>query len=81
MKDNEIKQGSAQFAIPVVVTSDAVYVHTDIEKLEPQEGTESTSETYQYHEIMYTPEEYIQLIGEENIQLNSLMNTILGVDE
>lgn len=66
MKDNGIVQGSAAFAVPVVVKPDAVYVHTDIQKVEPQEEMDQGSDVYQYHEYVYTPEEYIQLIGSEN---------------
>ena len=32
MKDLGIRQGSAAFAVPVVVMPDAVYVHKDIQK-------------------------------------------------
>lgn len=79
MKDLGIRQGSAAFALPVVVLPDAVYVHEDIQKVEPQEGMEGSGEVYQYHEYVYSPEEYIQKLGHENEQLNGLMNTILGV--
>lgn len=81
MKDLGIRQGSAAFAVPVVVMPDAVYVHEDIQKVEPQEGMENAGDTYQYHEYVYTPDEYIQLLGEQNDQLNSLINGILGVSE
>lgn len=81
MKDLGIRQGSAAFALPVVVMPDAVYVHEDIVKVEPPDGMESIGEVYQYHERIYEPDEYIQLLGEQNNQLNSLVNTILGVDE
>lgn len=81
MKDNGIVQGSAAFAVPVVVKPDAVYVHTDIQKVEPQEGMDQGSDVFQYHEYVYGPEEYIQKLGDENRQLNGLVNTILGVNE
>lgn len=78
MKDLGIRQGSAAFAVPVVVMPDAVYVHTDIVKVEPQEGMENAGETYQYHECVYTPDEYIQLIGSEN---NTLKEQLAGVSD
>lgn len=81
MKDLGIRQGSGAFAVPLVVMPDAVYVHTDIQKVEPQEGMETSGEVYQYHEYIYEPNEYIQLLGEQNDQLNSLVNGILGVSE
>lgn len=81
MKDLGIRQGSAAFAVPVVVMPDAVYVHKDIVKVEPPEEMESIGEVYQYHELIYEPDEYIQLLGEQNDQLNNLVNIILGVNE
>ena len=69
MKDLGIRQGSGAFAVPLVVMPDAVYVHTDIQKVEPQEGMETSGEVYQYHEYIYEPDEYIQLIGNENSTL------------
>lgn len=80
MKNNGLVQGSEAFAVPVVVKPDAVYVHTDIQKVEPQEGMD-TGDVYQYNELVYGPEEYIQLMARQNGQLNGLMNTILGVSE
>lgn len=71
MKDLGIRTGSPAFALPVVVLPDAVYVHTDIVKVEPQEGMENAGETYQYHEYVYDPDEYIQLIGDENRTLKA----------
>lgn len=76
MKDLGIRQGSAAFAVPVVVMPDAVYVHTDIVKVEPQEGMENAGETYQYHECVYTPDEYIQLIGSENDTLKKNLSSM-----
>jgi len=71
MKDLGIRQGSEAFAVPVVVMPDAVYVHTDIQEVEPQEGMEGSGKVYQYHEVVYEPDEYIQLIGNENKALKS----------
>lgn len=80
MKDLGIRQGSGAFAVPVVVLPDAVYVHTDIQKVEPQEemGMETSGEVYQYHEYVYEPDEYIQLIGNEN---TSLKEQLAGVSD
>ena len=76
MKDLGIRQGSAAFAVPVVVKPDAVYVHTDIEQIEPPEGEEQTSPVYQYHEYVYDPEEYIELIGNENTALKESLDNV-----
>lgn len=78
MKDLGIRQGSATFARPVVVMPDAVYVHEDIQKVEPQEGMENAGDTYQYHEYVYTPDEYIQLIGSEN---DTLKKELAGMSD
>ena len=76
MKDLGIRQGSAAFAVPVVGKSDAVYVHTDIEQIEPPAGEEPTSPVYQYHEYVYDPEEYIELIGNENTELKESLENV-----
>lgn len=80
MKDLGIRQGSAAFAVPVVVMPDAVYVHTDITKVEPQEqdgtGMAMPGEVYQYHEVVYEPDEYIQLIGQENTALKGQLASV-----
>ena len=78
MKDLGIRQGSGAFAVPLVVMPDAVYVHTDIQKVEPPEGMETSGEVYQYHEYIYEPDEYIQLIGNEN---TSLKEQLAGVSD
>lgn len=78
MKDLGIRQGSAAFAVPVVVMPDAVYVHKDIQKVEPQEGMENAGDVYQYHEFVYEPDEYIQLIGNEN---STLKEQLAGVSD
>ena len=78
MKDLGIRQGSGAFAVPLVVMPDAVYVHTDIQKVEPPEGMETAGEVYQYHEYIYEPDEYIQLIGNEN---STLKEKLAGVSD
>lgn len=78
MKNLGIRQGSGAFAVPLVVMPDAVYVHTDIQKVEPPEGMEASGEVYQYHEYIYEPDEYIQLIGNEN---TSLKEQLAGVSD
>lgn len=59
MKDMGTQQGSAEWALPVIVKDNVVYVHSDIEKLETEDG----SDVYQYHEIQYGAQEYIELQG------------------
>ena len=68
MKDMGIRTGSKAWAVPVIVTPDTVYVHTDITEIKNTDNN-SASELYQYHEVQYDVQEYIELIGSENEHL------------
>lgn len=70
MKDMGIRLGSKAWAVPVVVTPDTVYVHTDIVEVSSTDDS-TTSVLYQYHEIQYGIQEYIELIGSENTALRN----------
>ena len=61
MKDMGIVQGSAAQAVPLIIGKDTVYVHTDITPVEGEEGL------FQYHEVQYKKDEYIELITEQGI--------------
>ena len=74
MKDMGIRTGSTAWAVPVIVTNDTVYVHTDIEQVTEMNG-EPVSNLFKYHEIQYDSKEYIELIGQENVTLKSQMET------
>jgi hypothetical protein len=63
MKDIGTIQGSAAQAIPLVIGKDTVYVHTDIQKINTNSEGTPTDNLYQYHEIQYGKDEYIQLMG------------------
>lgn len=80
MRDMGIVQGSAAQAVPLIVGVDTVYVHTNIEPVPPDEerGNEGL---YQYREIQYDKDEYIQLMSEKNMELEGLVNTMLGVTD
>lgn len=79
MIDMGIVQGSEHYARPVVVKSDMVYVHTDIELVPREEGEEELTPNYRYHEYKYTHEEYIELISSENNDLKD-KNEILSTE-
>lgn len=80
MIDMGIRFGSEAQAVPVLVDIDTVYVRTDIQEVPPPDGVESEeSKVFQYHEYQYTKDEYINLLGDQNEELNDLVNTILGV--
>ena len=74
MKDMGERFGSSAWAIPVIVTDDCVYVHTDIEQVTEVNG-EPVTDCWRYHEIQYDLKEYIELIGKENSTLKSQMET------
>jgi len=70
MKDLGIVQGSKEQAQPLIVGTDTVYVHTDIEKVEQTEEN-AVDDLYSYHEIQYSKDEYIKIISEKNASLES----------
>jgi hypothetical protein len=75
MQDMGIVRGAAEQAIPVVIGKTTVYVHTDIEPVE------DTPELYQYREIQYGKDEYIQMMAEQSAGTDKILNALLGVDE
>ena len=72
--------GSKVQAEELIVGTDTVYVHADIQKLDETDDNGSPIELYKYHEIQYQKDEYIKLMAEQNKELNNLMNTVLGVN-
>lgn len=66
MKDMGIVQGSATQAKPLVIGKDTVYVHTNIVKLEVDPEGNPTDNLYQYHEVQYGKDEYINTQIEKN---------------
>ena len=81
MKDMGERFGSSAWAVPVVVSGDTVYVHTDIKQVTENVEGEPTTDLWEYQEVQYSVTEYIELIGRENKELNNLMNIVLGVSE
>ena len=63
MKDMGIVQGSAAQAVPLVIGKDTVYFHTDIKKIDTDPLGNPTDNFYQYHEVQYEKDEYIQLMA------------------
>lgn len=62
MKDCGVVRGSAAQAKKLIVGSDTVYVHSNIEEIKGENG----ETLFQYHEIQYGKDEYIELISETN---------------
>jgi len=77
MKDMGIRTGSTAWAVPVIVTNDTIYVHTDIEQVTEVNG-EPVADCWRYHEIQYDSNEYIELIGKENTDLKYKIETMQG---
>lgn len=76
MKDMGIVQGSGTQAVPLIVGVDTVYVHTDIEKIEGTDMDGNPIEnSYKYHEIQYSHREYIELLGSENSELKTQIDS------
>jgi hypothetical protein len=64
-----IVQGSKESAKEVIVGYDTVYVHSDIEDVSYTDEFGNYIEMYQYNEIQYKKDEYIELMADENIKL------------
>jgi len=81
MVDVGIVRGSAEQAVPLVIGTDVVYIHTDIQEVPNDDPErEQASPLYQYHEIQYSKDEYILKLAQENERLNSdLDNTMIGL--
>jgi len=55
MKDMGIIRGSATQAVPLIMGTDTVYVHADIQELPPDENG---SVVYEYRELQFDRDEY-----------------------
>lgn len=65
LKDYGLILGSAEQAKELIVGTDTVYVHSDIEEITGENG----EILFRYYEIQYGKDEYIKLISERNIAL------------
>jgi len=68
MKDYGTVQGSAEQAKPLIINVDTVYVHTDIKDI--------GNGLYEYHEIQYGKDEYIEENTAKAIELESEVETL-----
>lgn len=81
MKDMGIIQGSAAQAVPLIVGKDRVDVHTDITPVTQDNQGNPVEGLFQYHEIQYEKDEYIELMSKQSQELNITVNAMLGVSE
>lgn len=80
MKDVGIVQGSEAQAKDIIISVDTVYVHSDIKKV--QKKDEKDPDVWEYHEIQYDKDEYIELIAEKNKTLEKqVTDTQLALTE
>ena len=78
MKDYGVVQGSAEQAKELIVGIDTVYVHSDIEEIKGENG----EALFQYHEIQYDKDEYIQMMAESLQEANQqIIDTQLALTE
>ena len=88
MKEIKGVLGSAEQARPLVIGWDTVYVHTNIrpairKRLIDGEFKEiELPDMYEYDEIQYTKDEYIELMAQQSKQLSTeLLDTQLALCE
>ncbi len=60
MRNMGVVQGSVAQAKPLIIGKDTVYVHTDIKPMPPDEFS-NNAETFQYNEVQYGRDEYLEL--------------------
>lgn len=82
MKEIGYVTGSKAQAEELIVGTDTVYVHTDIQKLNEVDDNGNPIEIYRYHEVQYEKDEYIKLMAEQNKTLDQqLTDTQLALVE
>lgn len=64
---------------PKTIDEYSVWVNTDITETQVEIEGETHTE-YEFHQVRYAKDEYIKMIDDKNDELNTLVNTILGVD-
>lgn len=63
-----------------VVDEFSVWVNTDIQEVKVDHDDDVHTE-FEFNQVQYSKDEFIEMISEQNKELNHLMNTILGVNE
>lgn len=71
MIDKGIVRGSESQAKPLIVGVDTVYVHTNIEQVTTDAEGNSVEGLYQYNEVQYDKDEYIQIMSKKNAALEA----------
>lgn len=66
---------------PIVIDEFSVWQHTDIQEISENVGEENEFVGYEFTMIQYSKDEFILQQAAMNQELNSLVNTMLGVNE
>lgn len=82
MKDMGIVQGNGEQAKELVIGKDKVYLHTDITPITTDNRGKPVEDLFQFNEIQYDKDEYIELIAKKNAKLeNDLTDTQVALCE
>lgn len=65
----------------IVIDDFSVWQHTNIQEVSENVGEENEFKGFEFNMVQYTKDEFILQQAAMNQELNSLVNTILGVNE
>ena len=77
MKDVGIIQGSAAQAVERIIGKDTVYIHTDIEPVTEDAEGNPVDNLFQYHEVQYDKDEYIELQARQADEMQDAIDFLL----
>lgn len=66
---------------PIVIDEFSVWVHTDIQSVSKNVGTENEFVGYEFNMKQFDKDEYIQAQATANAETNRIVNIMLGVNE
>jgi hypothetical protein len=70
MVDNGTVRGCELASQPIIINYDNVYIHTNIKKVEEEDTNgEVPEDLYEYQELVYSKDEYIQLLHNQQKDL------------
>lgn len=82
MKNMGIVRGNGEQAKELVIGKDKVYVHANITPITEDSRGNTIEDLFQFNEIQYDKDEYIELLANKNTELeNGLTDTQLALCE
>lgn len=66
---------------PIIIDEFSVWVHTDIQSVSENVGTENEFVGYEFNMKQFDKDEYIQAQVTANAETNRIVNIMLGVNE